>query len=213
METGCKTALGSKGGPQKLWRWKTAGKAHSRCSPHEDWRSWSPGQAHSPQGEVADTATMAPLTFAPLAEAGGAEQGQDKQPGTHLWQHIHPLPPETKRLLHCREPRDGNGPGYGQGSSHSPFPALTSWGNQGWKELLSSSGHESKAKDGLSSAQASAQGSKLLPMPPLCLELGDPARHQGLVQAAGAQEAPSQSPELPTRESTGQPKMLLFLAC
>lgn len=30
---------------------ETAGKAHSRCSPHEDWCSWSPGQAHTvPRG-------------------------------------------------------------------------------------------------------------------------------------------------------------------
>lgn len=138
---------------------------------------------HSPQGEVADRTSTALLTFAPLAEAGGAEQGQEEQPGTRPWQHIHPLPPETKGWLHCREPRDGNGPGYDQGSSHrAPSQprqggaALTSQGSRGWKQLLSSAGQGTKAKPGmvcpllrhLQKAQNSQQ----------CLELGCPARQQ-----------------------------------
>lgn len=101
-----------------------------------------------------------------------------------------------------------------------PLPILLGWvslhilGKPRLEEIaeLCMAGHKSRAKNGLSSAQASAKGSKFPAMPPLCLELRCPARYQGLVQAAGAQEAPRQSPAPSTHVSTDPAKTLLFLA-
>lgn len=75
---------------------RTGGKA--RGTAHGDLH----GPAGQHQAEVKGRHTKAALTFAPLAEGGGAEQGQQQQPGTCPRQGSHPLPPETHGTLKSR---------------------------------------------------------------------------------------------------------------
>lgn len=134
---------------------RTGGKA--RGTAHGDLH----GPAGQHQAEVKGRHTKAALTFAPLAEGGGAEQGQQQQPGTCPRQGSHPLPPETHGTLKSRG---------SEGSAGETAPEKDSCGEtapcalESWSPAaisgLSRAEHEIKSESGSCSMWACARGSK-----------------------------------------------------
>lgn len=128
-------------------------------------RGTARGDVHGPvgqhQAEVEGRHRKAALTFGPLAEGGGAEQGQQQQPGTHPRQGGHPLPPETHGTLKSRG-SEGSVGETAQEEDSCSGTALCALESRSLAAIsgLSRAEHEIKSESGSCSMQACARGSK-----------------------------------------------------